>query len=235
MTGKGKLNSKYKLIVFDAYGTLLDVYSIAKLADELFDGKGSVLANVWRDKQIEYTRLVTLADAEGAGHYENFWQLTKKALCFSCDLLGLDLDENKKIQLLGQYAKLSAFDDALPCLKMLKENALQVSILSNANSSMITQAIESNGLEIYLDKLISADEVRQFKVSPACYALVLNHFSVAKNEVLFISSNSWDVIGASWYGFDCLWLNRSLTCFEQIGKTPKKIASHLNDLGSYLQ
>ena len=115
-----------KAIAFDAYGTLFDVYSVSSLAEELFPGKGAQLSTIWRDKQIEYTRLRTLCDK-----YADFWQVTGDALDYACATLGLEPTPSSRGRLMGQYAELSAFPENAEQLLRLKDAGINLSILSN--------------------------------------------------------------------------------------------------------
>ena len=223
----------YRLIAFDAYGTLFDVYSIGALAEKLFPGEGKALSVLWRDKQLEYTRLISLSDPHnprGSKHYQSFWDITIAALHYSCKQLGLHLSQDDEAQLLGQYAKLDPFPESADTLKAIHASDLKTCILSNGNPEMLTWAIDHSQLGNDLDAVISVDEARQFKITPASYQLVLNHFPIAKQEVLFVSCNAWDIIGANWFGFNTFWVNRYQLPFEEIGLAPTQVGKNLNDL-----
>ena len=219
-----------KLIAFDAYGTLLDVYSMGVLAESLFPGHGQSLCVLWRDRQIEYTRLITMSDPTGSTHYQSFWDLTIAALRFSCKRLALPLSQEQEVQLMGQYAKLSAFPECQAMLSQIKQAGIATAVLSNGNQAMLSKALEANQLDTLLDKVLSVDEVRQFKVSPASYGLLTHHFGCAPKDVLFVSSNAWDVIGAGWFGLTTFWVNRQNLPFEEIGPKPTYTGSNLNDV-----
>lgn len=211
-----------RVVVFDAYGTLFDVYSVSALAERLYPGHGNALSVLWRDKQIEYTRLISLSDPSAAGsqHYRSFWELTTLALDYACQRLGLPHNPAQTQQLLDQYAQLQAFPENLGVLSALQQRGIPCAILSNGNPDMLQRAVESAGMTTLLDQVISVDAVRQFKTSPQSYALVQQHFEVAKNEVLFVSSNGWDVLGAHWFGFQTFWVNRQQLPFETLGPRP---------------
>ena len=222
----------YKLIAFDAYGTLFDVYSMSELADKLFPGQGAALAALWRDRQIEYTRLVTMSDPNPSGsrHYLPFWELTIRSLRYTCKRMKLALDDANEKRLMDQYAKLTAFDDSLTTLKKLKEKNISTAILSNGSREMLSTVVESNGLRPYLDKVVTVEEVRLFKTSPQSYELLINAFEVKKAEILFVSSNAWDAVGASWFGFDVFWVNRQGLPFEEVGNKPTFEGSSLHQV-----
>ena len=212
----------YKLIAFDAYGTLFDVYSMGQLAEELFPGQGQAMTLMWRDRQIEYTRLVTMSDPNPAGskYYLPFWELTILSLRYVCKRMDLNLTEQSEKRLMDQYAKLTSFDDSLKVLKTIKEKGLSTAILSNGSREMLTAVVESNGLKPYLDQVVTIEDVRLFKTAPQAYELLLKAFPVKKEEILFVSSNAWDALAAKWYGFDIFWVNRLGHPFEEIGEKP---------------
>jgi len=213
---------KYKLIAFDAYGTLFDVYSMGLLAEELFPGNGSALALMWRDRQIEYTRLVTMSDPNpgGSKYYLPFWDLTIRSLRYVCKRMDLELSSVNEKRLMDQYAKLTGFPDSMNVLKTIKERGIATGILSNGSREMLATVVQSNGLEPYLDKVVTIEEVRLFKTAPQAYELLLKAFPVQKHEVLFVSSNAWDALAAKWFGFDVFWVNRLGHPFEEIGEKP---------------
>jgi 2-haloacid dehalogenase len=212
----------YKLIAFDAYGTLFDVYSVGQLAEELFPGHGQALALMWRDRQIEYTRLVTMSDPNpnGSKYYLPFWDLTIRSLRYVCKRMGLNLTELCEKRLMEQYAKLTGFEDSLSVLKAIKEKGISTAILSNGSKVMLATVVESNGLKPYLDKVVTIEDIRLFKTDPQAYGLLLKAFPVKKEEILFVSSNAWDALAAKWYGFDVFWVNRLGHPFEEIGEEP---------------
>lgn len=222
----------YRLIAFDAYGTLFDVYSMGQLGDELFPGKGQALALMWRDRQIDYTRLITMSDPnpEGSKHYLPFWELTLRSLRYVCKRMGLELTQAGENRMMDQYAKLTGFDDSLSVLKMLKEKGLSTAILSNGSRGMLKTVVDANGLTPYLDRVVTVEDVRLFKTAPQAYELLLTHFPVRKEEILFVSSNAWDALAAKWYGFDVFWVNRAGHPFEEIGDKPDYEGTSLSEV-----
>ena len=213
----------YKLIAFDAYGTLFDVYSMGQLAEEIFPGHGAAFALMWRDRQIEYTRLVTMSDPDPAGskHYLPFWELTIRSLRYVCKRMALPLTTENEKRLMDQYAKLTAFEDSRSVLMALKQQGMSTAILSNGSREMLATVVESNGLKPYLDQVVTVEEVKLFKTAPQSYQLLLDAFQLKKEDILFVSSNAWDAVGASWFGFDVFWVNRQGWPFEEIGNKPK--------------
>jgi 2-haloacid dehalogenase len=212
----------YKLIAFDAYGTLFDVYSMSQLAEEIFPGHGQALSLMWRDRQIEYTRLVTMSDPNpnGSKYYLPFWELTIRSLRYVCKRMGLNLSAEAEKRLMDQYAKLTGFGDSLSVLQSIKQKNISTAILSNGSREMLATVVESNGLKPYLDKVVTIEDVRLFKTAPQAYELLLKEFPVKKQEILFVSSNAWDALAAKWYGFDVFWVNRQGHPFEEIGENP---------------
>ena len=220
----------YKLIAFDAYGTLFDVYSMGKLAEDLFPGNGQAFALMWRDRQIEYTRLVTMSDPNpgGSKHYLPFWELTVRSLRYVCKRMNLNLSPDYEKQLMDQYAKLTGFEDSLHVLKTIKNKGISTAILSNGSREMLATVVESNGLNAYLDQVVTVEDVRLFKTAPQAYELLLKAFPVKKEEILFVSSNAWDALAAKWFGFDVFWVNRLGHPFEEIGERPDYEGSSLS-------
>jgi len=220
-----------KAVVFDAYGTLFDVYSIQALAEELYPSHGADIAVKWRDKQIEYTRLITQSDphsSTGSQYYQPFWELTKLSLEYTLDRLKFDRSSGQVQKLMDQYAYLTPFPENLDVLQKIKDMGLTTAILSNGSPEMLASAVKSAGMDDVLDHIISVDPIRLFKTSPESYGLVQKTISVNKDEVLFVSSNAWDALGATWFGFKTLWVNRQNLPFEAIGPRPSYAGSDLS-------
>lgn len=212
-----------KAVVFDAYGTLFDVYSIQALAESLYPDKGADIAVKWRDKQIEYTRLITQSDPHnpsGSRYFRPFWELTRLSLEYTLDRLKLNRASGQTDQLMQQYAHLTAFPENLTVLEEIKAMGLTTAILSNGSMDMLLSAVNSAGMGDVLDHIISVDAVRLFKTSPESYALVQQTIPVQQEEVLFVSSNAWDALGATWFGFTTHWVNRQGLPFEALSPQP---------------
>lgn len=216
-------------IIFDAYGTLFDVYSIGALAERLFPGKGAAVAELWRDKQIEYTRLRTLSNT-----YKPFWEVTQDALVFTCRKFGLDLTLDAQTQLMGQYAKLQAFPENLGVLQDLKARGLKLAILSNGNPDMLNAAVQAAGMQDLFIQVLSVDSVQKFKTAPEAYQLGPDVLGIAARDSLFVSSNCWDVCGAAWFGYRTFWVNRVNAPMEELGVTPNAQGRSLTDLRGYI-
>jgi 2-haloacid dehalogenase len=212
-----------KAVVFDAYGTLFDVYSIQVLAEELYPGRGADIAVKWRDKQIEYTRLITQSDphhAAGSRYFRPFWELTRLSLEYTLNRLELEHKTGQIEKLMEQYSRLTPFSENLAVLQQIKASGLITAILSNGSMDMLTSAVNSAGMQDVLNHIISVDAIRLFKTSPESYSLVQKIIPVQKNEVLFVSSNSWDALGATWFGFITHWVNRQGLPFEALTPQP---------------
>jgi 2-haloacid dehalogenase len=217
-----------KAVLFDAYGTLFDVYSVAMLAEQLFGGQGQALSLLWRDKQIEYTRLVTTSN-DGA-HYQPFWELTRASLRYACKRLKLHLTSELELQLMNQYRHLSAFPENREVLMALKALGIPTGILSNGDSEMLGIAVRSAGLEGLLDHVISVDSVRKYKTHPAAYALGEQACNLRAKQIVFVSCNAWDALAATWYGYQTLWVNRYDLPFEELGTQPTRTGKSLKDV-----
>ena len=235
-----------KAVIFDAYGTLFDVHSVIAAAEQMFPGHGDALSQLWRQKQIEYTQLRTLADPAGA-RYRPFWDITLDALRFAAKKLQLTLGRAAEKRLMDEYACLSAFPDAVPALRQLREARAALSakgphaqqpslaILSNGNPQMLDIAVKSAGMTGLFDRILSVEAVRAYKPSPAAYALGTEAFGAEPREIVFVSSNGWDVTGATWFGFTTFWLNRQNAPAEELGVTPHGAGGGMTDLLAFLK
>jgi 2-haloacid dehalogenase len=215
-------------VLFDAYGTLFDVYSVGQTAERLFAGHGQALAAGWRDKQIEYTRLVTTSN-DGA-HYRPFWDLTRAGLRYACKRLRLDLTSEREQQLMNQYRHLSAFPENREVLQALKTRGVVTGILSNGDPEMLGIAVRSAGLEGLLDHVISVDGVRKYKTHPDAYRVGTQAVKKPAGQILFVSCNGWDALAATWFGYRTLWVNRYQLPFEELGTQPTRIGDSLDDV-----
>ena len=217
-------------VAFDAYGTLFDVYSVGAKAEQLFPGQGAALASLWRQKQIEYTFLRTLSH-----RYKPFLGVTEDALGFACAQLGLDLPPQSRRQLMNEYTCLSPFPENLAALRDLRSIGLPLAILSNGTPEMLQSAIESAGMEGLFDHVLSVDAVGQYKTSDAAYGLGPAAFGCPAAEILFVSSNGWDVSGAAWYGYTAFWINRSGQPLEALDVVPERIGRSLSEVVDFVR
>lgn len=214
-----------RAVLFDAYGTLFDVYSVGLLAEQLFPGRGDALAALWRDKQIDYTRLVSMS-----GRYRPFWDLTRAGLRFAAQRLGLVLDATAEDRLMNQYRHLSAFPENREVLQALKSRGVRAGILSNGDPQMLAVAVRSAGLAELVDPVLSVHETGRYKTDPAAYAIGPAALRLPARQILFVSSNGWDAIGATWHGYTTLWVNRAGLPLEQLDTHPTRIGTSLRDV-----
>jgi|SRR6059036_2532036 2-haloacid dehalogenase len=214
-----------KAVVFDAYGTLFDVRSVARLAEELFPGRGAALTDTWRTKQLEYSWLVSLME-----RYEDFWSLTERGLRFACRVLGLPDDDDKRARLMDEYLRLAVFEDVQPAFARLGN--LPRTILSNGAPRMLGAVIEHNRLTGALAHVISVDEVRVFKPSPRVYRLAPERLGMPPESIAFVSSNAWDAQGARAFGLWTCWVNRRGAALDELGFAPDAIVSSLTELAA---
>jgi 2-haloacid dehalogenase len=212
-------------VLFDAYGTLFDVYSVGLLAEQLFPGCGEALSLLWRDKQIDYTRLTSMS-----GRYQPFWELTRAGLRHAAARLRLDLTPERETQLMNQYRHLSAFPENKPVLQALKARGVTTGILSNGDPAMLGIAVRSAGLEGLVDHLLSVDAVQRYKTDPAAYALGPQALGRPARQILFVSANGWDALGATWYGYTTLWVNRHGAPPEALEPAPTRTGSSLREV-----
>ena len=226
---------RLRAVLFDAYGTLFDVHSVAMLAEQVFPGKGDALSRLWRDKQIEYTHLLSMATVAGreAERYQPFWQLTRAGLRYAAARLGLDLQPAAEERLMNQYRHLSAFAENHEVLTQLKARGVRTGILSNGDPDMLAVAVKSAGFGGLLQHVISVHSVRRYKPDPAAYALGPTTLALPARDILFVSSNAWDAIGATWHGYTTLWVNRSGAPPEPLGTEPTHTGRSLRDVLSH--
>jgi 2-haloacid dehalogenase len=202
-----------KAVVFDAYGTLYDIQSVAAITEEAFPGYGGIITQVWRIKQLEYTWLRSLMR-----RYQDFSAVTRDSLGYTLRCLGLTYDEDTFERIMDKYLHLDLYPDALAALAAMKDRKL--AILSNGSPDMLDALARNTGLDRVLDAIISVDAKQIFKPSPDVYTLIEASLNVRPAEVLFISSNPWDACGAKSFGLNVAWIERvtpeamALACIE---------------------
>jgi 2-haloacid dehalogenase len=202
-----------KAIVFDAYGTLYDIQSVAAITEEAFPGYGGIITQVWRIKQLEYTWLRSLMR-----RYQDFSAVTRESLAYTLRCLGLKYDQDAFERIMDKYLHLDLYPDALAALAAMKDRKL--AILSNGSPDMLDALARNTGLDRVLDAIISVDAKQIFKPSPDVYTLIEASLNVRPAEVLFISSNPWDACGAKSFGLNVAWIERvtpeamALACVE---------------------
>ena len=214
---------KIKAIIFDAYGTLFDVNSAAEKCKEKLGDKWEGFANYWRTTQLEYTWLRSLMR-----RHKDFWQVTQDSLDKSMNFY--NIDNSMRSELLNLYKVLSPFTEVRDVLIKLKQSNYKLAILSNGTPDLLNELVVSNGLKDIFDDIFSVEEVGIFKPDSKVYDLPINKYNIEKNEVLFLSANTWDVSGAGNYGYNTVWVNRNNNIFDKLDFEPNKQISNLLEL-----
>ena len=212
-----------KAIIFDAYGTLFDVNSAAEKCKDKIGDKWEGFANFWRTTQLEYTWLRSLMK-----RHKDFWEVTEDSLDKS--MKTFRIDPSMKNELLNLYKVLSTFKEVPETLKILKEKNFKLAILSNGTPSLLNELVKSNNLEDLFDDLFSIEEVGIYKPDSKVYDLPIKKYKIEKNEIAFLSANTWDVSGGGNYGFNTIWVNRSNGIFDNLDYKPKNEIKNLNEL-----
>ena len=190
-----------RAVVFDAYGTLYDIQSVAAVTEEAFPGHGEIITQVWRIKQLEYTWLRSLMR-----RYEDFSVITRDSLAYTLRCLGLRNDPAAFERIMDKYLHLDLYPDAMAALAAMRGRKL--AILSNGSTGMLDALVRNSGLDRVLDATISVDSQKIFKPSPDAYGLIEHRLGIAPGEVLFVSSNPWDACGAKAFGLNVAWIER---------------------------
>ena len=217
-----------RALVFDAYGTLFDVHSVIAECEALFPGKGAALSQLWRGKQLEYTWLRSLM-----GRYADFSAITRTALTTACNILRLELSEAAATRLMNAYLVLKAFPDVVDTLSRLRGRNL--AILSNGSPDMLNAVVRHAGLDQLLDAVLSVDALRIFKPHPSVYAYAAQRLQAPAGVIGFVSSNFWDVAGATSFGFRTFWINRAGAAPDDLGYQPAAVLSQLSELPALLK
>jgi 2-haloacid dehalogenase len=223
-----------KAVVFDAYGTLYDIQSVADVTEDAFPGYGEIITQVWRIKQLEYTWLRSLMR-----RYQDFAAVTRDSLAYTLRILGLTYENEAFERVIEKYLHLDLYSDATAALTALRPRKL--AILSNGSPDMLNALVRNSGLAPLLDATISVDANKIFKPSPEAYELIGTVLGTSPEQVLFVSSNPWDVAGAKSYGLNVAWIERvtpeamALACIETELVTPltmfKAIRTQMDELG----
>ena len=212
-----------KAIIFDAYGTLFDVNSAAEKCKGKIGDKWEDFANYWRTTQLEYTWLRSLMK-----RHKDFWQVTEESLDKS--MKTYEIDSSMRNELLDLYKILSTFEEVPEVLKSLKEKNYKLAILSNGTPNLLNELVKSNNLENIFDDIFSIEEVGIYKPDSKVYDLPINQYQIQKNEVVFLSANTWDVSGGGNYGFKSIWVNRNNNVFDNLDFKPNEEIKNLNHL-----
>ena len=212
-----------KAIIFDAYGTLFDVNSAAEKCKDKIGDKWEAFANYWRTTQLEYTWLRSLMK-----RHKDFWQITEDSLDKSMSVF--KIDNSMREELLNLYKILSPFEEVPEVLKSLKEKNFKLAILSNGTPSLLNELVHSNKLDNLFDDIFSIEEVGIFKPDSKVYDMPIKKYKIEKNEVAFLSANTWDVSGGGNYGYNSIWVNRNNNIFDKLDYSPQNEIKNLNDL-----
>ena len=212
-----------KAIIFDAYGTLFNVNSAAEKCKDKIGDKWEGFANYWRTTQLEYTWLRSLMK-----RHKNFWQITEDSLDKS--MKAFKIDNTMRNELLNLYKTLSTYPEVPEILKKLKEKKYKLSILSNGTPTLIDELVKSNNLDNIFDDIFSVEEVGIYKPEPKVYDIPIKKYKIEKNEVAFLSANTWDVSGGGNYGYKAIWVNRNNNIFDNLDYNPKNEINNLKEL-----
>ena len=219
--------------VFDAYGTLFDVNAAARIAAnepdrKIFKEVWPSVSKIWRMKQLQYTWLRSMTDS-----YIDFWSITQNSLDFALETHKLQNDLVLKERLLALYWELQPYSEVSQMLKDLKENGIKTAILSNGSPEMLNGAVRSSDLDELIDETISVETVKIFKPSARVYEQVENIIGCSKADVLFVSSNGWDIAGAAGFGFTTAWVNRLKDPIDRLPNKPMHIVEDLTSIPSF--
>ena len=212
-----------KAIIFDAYGTLFDVNSAAEKCKDKIGDNWEPFANFWRTTQLEYTWLRSLMK-----RHKDFWQITEESLNKS--MMAFNIDLKMKGELLNLYKVLSPFQEVPETLKTLKEKKFKLAILSNGTPSLLNELVKSNNLDNLFDDLFSIEQVGIYKPSSKVYDIPIKKYQIEKNEIAFLSANTWDVSGGGNYGYQSIWVNRNNNIFDNLDYKPNHEIKDLSEL-----
>ena len=218
-----------KAVLFDAYGTLFDVHSVSTLAESFFAGDGARLSQAWRSRQLEYTWLRTLSN-----RYADFGLVTADALGWAAESLSLPITAAQSAALLDAYLRLDPFTENLAVLRRLQRDGYVLGTLSNGTPAMLEAALDHAGMRGVLTHVLSVDAVGRYKTDAAAYELGTRALSLAPREIAFVSSNCWDAIGATYFGYRTFWVNRSGAPLDRLGVAPEGTGRTLDDLKAFL-
>ena len=212
-----------KAIIFDAYGTLFDVNSAAEKCKDKIGNKWEGFANCWRTTQLEYTWLRSLMN-----RHKDFWQVTEDSLDKSMKAFKINLAMRN--ELLNLYKKLSTFPEVKGALNDLKKKNYKISILSNGTPALLNELVSSNNLDNFFDDIFSIEEVGIYKPDSKVYNLPIKKYQIKKDEVAFLSANTWDVSGGGNFGYNSIWVNRNKNIFDNLDYKPKNEVENLTQL-----
>jgi 2-haloacid dehalogenase len=214
-----------RALVFDAYGTLFDVHSVAALCEQLWPGKGDAVTRAWRAKQLEYTWQRSLMR-----RYQDFKRVTEAALRYACAAAAAPLADEQVLRLMDAYLSLAPFPEVGEALAALKEKKMRLAILSNGSPAMLRPLVKNAGLREHFHAVVSVDELEVYKPAPAVYRLAVEKLDLPKQAIGFVSSNCWDACGARSFGFTTFWVNRWGAPLDDLGAAPDHVVASLAEL-----
>jgi len=219
---------RFKAIAFDAF-PIFDPRPIAKLAEELYPGKGAELMQAWRTRQFEYQWLRALA-----GQYADFMQTTEEGLIFAARGMDLDLSAGRKERLLTAYQNLTVWPDAAPSVKALREAGFRLVFLSNMTEAMLENGLKTADLSNDFEAIYSTDAITSYKPAPIAYQMAMDGLKLPREEILFVAFAGWDVAGAKWFGYPTFWVNRLGSPMEELGVAPDAQGPNLQALVDFV-
>lgn len=219
-----------KIIAFDVYGTLFDVYSLGGICEKYLGEKGHDICVIWRQKQLEYSFLRELMD-----NYIEFSKITKDALQYACEVSNVQLTEEVENILFNAYLTIKPYKEVLDVLdKLKKRDDIKLCVFSNGDFSMLMPLLENNKMLESFHKILTVDKERHYKPSNKAYSIVTRKFNVEPKDVIFLSCNTWDITGATYFGFKTVWVNRNSVVLDKLGITPCNVINNLTELPEFI-
>jgi len=217
-----------KAIGFDAF-VIFDPRSLSSLADSLFPGQGSALAELWRVRQFEYCWL-----RNSLGRYADFWTVTRDALIYAAHAARLELTNDTRDRLMQGYLELKAYDDVRPGLERLRDARMRLGFVSNMTRSMIEANLRANDLENYFDQILSTDRIQTYKPDPRAYRMAIEGFGLRQRNIGFAAFGGWDAVGAVNFGYSTFWVNRLGLPAEELNIRVEDTGSDLSALTNWI-
>ena len=220
--------SPIKAIAFDAF-PIFDPRPVFGLTKKLFPEHGMNFAVLWRTRIFEYTWLLT-----NSGRYQSFWQCINDALSFTANQLNVSLSAKQRDQLMNAFLSLKAYPDVKPVLEQFKRNGIKLAFLSNMTEKMLNSGIANSSLAGYFDEVLSTDRVKAFKPDPRAYQMAIDAFGFNKQQIVFCAFASWDAIGAKWFGYPTVWVNRLSFKAETLPAKPDAVGTDIQALKTFI-
>lgn len=219
-----------EIIAFDVYGTLFDVYSLGDICEKYLGEKGKEICTLWRQKQLEYSFLRELME-----NYIEFSKITKDALEYACEVHNVKLTKDTELTLLQAYSNMKPYDEVLNVLNELKKREnTKLAVFSNGDLHMLMPLLKNNNMVDKFHEILTVDEEKHYKPSSKAYSIVTEKFNVSPKDVTFLSCNTWDIAGATNFGFKTIWVNRNNLVLDKLSVTPYKTIKDLNELPNIL-